>query len=220
MLADSANFNASLSYFTSIQDLNNYLLITSPFNGVVTVRNMNLGDIVGTNSSRPIFEVENTTVLRVRVAVPEAYTGNELVSKIVTYTVSAYPDISFTARFARKAGGIDINTRTEIWEFETDNTDRRLKGGMYAEIKLKFERSKPTVFIPRSALVTTLEKSFVILVRNETTDWIDVTRGITIGDRLEIFGNLKDGDILLANANEEIKPGTRIKFRIPENKPR
>jgi membrane fusion protein, multidrug efflux system len=217
MLSDSANLSASQFYLNSVQDLNNYLLITSPYDGIITVRNLNTGDIVGNNSSRPIFEVENNTVLRIRVAVPEAMTGNTLVSKEVSFNVSAYPGQSFSAHFARKAGSIDISTRSEIWEFETENLQRKLQAGMYAEIKLKLVRTQPSFFVPKTAVVTSLEKNFVIRINNDTVQWVDVSKGNSVNDKIEIFGGLNENNTILVNSNEEIKPQTRIKYKVLNN---
>jgi membrane fusion protein (multidrug efflux system) len=217
MFADSASLSASQFYLNSIQDLNNYLLIASPYDGIITVRNLNIGDIVGNNSSKPIFEVENNRVLRIRVAVPEVMTGNALVSKEVNFSVSAYPGQAFTARFARKAGSIDISTRSEIWEFETENPQRKLQAGMYAEIKLKLVRTQPSFFVPKTAVVTSLEKNFVIRIINDTTQWVDVLRGNALNDKIEIFGSLNDKDIILLNANEEIKQLIKINIKLQNN---
>jgi membrane fusion protein (multidrug efflux system) len=214
MIADSANYSASQSYFNSIQDLNNYLQITSPFDGIVTIRNLNIGDIVGNNASKPIFELENNKVLRIRVSIPEALVGNELVSREVSFNVSAFPEQLFNAHFARKAGSIDISTRSEIWEFETNNSTHKLQAGMYAEIKLKLIRTSPSIFVPKTAIVTSLEKSFVIRLRSDITEWVDVSKGNSIADKIEIFGSLKENDIILINSNEEIKPGLRIKSKV------
>jgi membrane fusion protein, multidrug efflux system len=214
MLADSASLSAAQFYLNSIQDLNNYLSITSPYDGIITVRNLNIGDIVGINSLKPLFEVENNRVLRIRVAVPEEMTGNELVSKEVNFSVSAFPGQKFTATFARKAGSIDVSTRSEIWEFESGNPMRKLQAGMYAEIKLKVIRSEATFFVPKTAVVTTLEKNFIIRIKNDSTQWIDVNKGNTLNDKIEIFGNLHEHDSLLINSNEEIKPGLKIKYKV------
>lgn len=214
MLADSAGLSASQFTVKSFRDLTNYLRLTMPFDGIVTVRNLNIGDIVGPNAARPIFEVENNSVLRLRAAVPEAMVGNDLVSTDVSFNVSAYPERTFIARFARKAGSLDVSTRSEIWEFETDNSQRKLSGGMYAEVRLNFVRTLPSFFVPKTAVVTTLEKNFVIRLRNDLTEWIDVSKGNAASDKIEIFGSLNDNDIILVNANEEIKPGVKIKTKM------
>lgn len=216
LAADSAGLSGAQFVVNSLQDMNNYLRLTMPFNGIVTVRNLNIGDIVGPNSPKPVFEVENNSILRLRAAVPEAMVGNELVNKEVNFTVSAYPEQTFTARFARKAGSLDVSTRSEIWEFETDNSQRKLSGGMYAEIKLRTQRSEPTFYVPKTAVVTTLERSFVICVKNDMAIWVDVSKGNELPDKLEIFGKLNNNDVILVNSNEEIKPGTRIKYKIKQ----
>jgi hypothetical protein len=63
---------------------------------------------------------------------------------------------------------------------------------------------------PASAVDTNLEKRFVVRVKDGKAEWVDVRNGINLGDKMEIFGNLQEGDILLTRATDEIKPGSSI----------
>ena len=110
----------------------------------------------------------------------------------------------------RKAGSIDQGSRSEIWEFEVPNESRLLKAGSYADVKLHLLRPKLSLIVPSSAIVTTLERKFVIKVSGEEAQWVDVRSGFNLGDRQEVFGSLQAGDTLVAKANEELKAGTRV----------
>ena len=97
-------------------------------------------------------------------------------------------------------------SRSELWEFAISNTTGELKAGGYSDVKLRFLRSKPSMIVPTSAVVTTLEKKFVIKVSNNTTQWIDVRPGFNMGEKQEVFGDLNAGDTLVLKGNEELKP--------------
>jgi membrane fusion protein (multidrug efflux system) len=149
-------------------------------------------------------------ILRLQVAVPEAYTSAIIAGGLGELTTRSLPDRKFKAILKRKAGTIDNETRTEVWEFEVPNADGQLKAGGYADVKMSFIRSKSSFIVPVSAVVTTLEKRFVIQVENGTTRWVDVRPGFNMGDKSEIFGSLHSGDTLVAKGNEELKSGVKV----------
>src|SRR5215204_1378446 len=210
MMGDSSEYKAALFAASSYRQIGNYLAIVAPYNGIITQRNIEVGSFVGSANEKPLFELEDNAMLRLQAAVPEIYTGAVLINNSGELTTRSFPDKKFKAKLVRKSGSIDNETRSEIWEFEVPNTSRELKAGSYADVRLRFLRSQPSLVVPTSAVVTTLEKKFVIKVSNNTTQWIDVRAGFNMGDKQEIFGELKVGDTILLKANEEIKAGTKL----------
>lgn len=210
MMGDSSEYKAALFAASSYRQIGNYLAIVAPYNGTITQRNIEVGSFVGSANEKPLFELEDNAMLRLQAAVPEIYTGAVLINNSGELTTRSFPDKKFKAKLVRKSGSIDNETRSEIWEFEVPNTSRELKAGSYADVRLRFLRSQPSLVVPTSAVVTTLEKKFVIKVSNNTTQWIDVRAGFNMGDKQEIFGELKVGDTIVLKANEEIKAGTKL----------
>ncbi|HXL55507.1 MAG TPA: hypothetical protein VN958_04570, partial [Chitinophagaceae bacterium] len=78
------------------------------------------------------------------------------------------------------------------------------------DVKLHFMRSQQSFVVPTSAVVTTLERKFVIKVSNDTLQWIDVRPGFNMGEKQETFGDIKAGDTLVLKGTEELKGGTKI----------
>jgi len=208
--ADSAEYNASLFAASSNKQIGNYLAIVAPYNGVVIKRNIEVGSYVGNTNEKPLFELDNSATLRLRVPVPEIYTGAILPDNSGELTTRAFPDKKFKAKLVRKAGSIDNETRSEVWEFVVPNENRALKAGSYADVKLRFLRSNKSLVVPVSSVVTTLERKFVIKVAGNIAQWVDVRPGFNMGDKTEIFGDLKAGDTLVLKANEELKAGTKL----------
>jgi membrane fusion protein (multidrug efflux system) len=210
MLGDSAEYHAAILSATSLKQTGDYLTIVAPFSGIVSKRNIVVGSFVGTAGDNPLFELEDNSILRLRVAVPEAYTSAVLAGGAGELVTRSLPDRKFRALLRRRADLIDNETRTETWEFEVPNPGGELMPGGYAEVRMLFFRARLSFIVPSSAVVTTLEKRFVIKVENGVTRWLDVRPGFNLGDRLEIFGDLHTGDTLALKGNEELKAETRV----------
>lgn len=208
MFADSATYEAAKSSSLAYAQLKNYLVIRAAFDGVITERNVDPGTLVG-RGSKPLLVLENLDKLRLRLAVPEAYTSAVPESSI-HFIVDAQPSKKYAATLARRSNQIDPKTRTERWEFEVMNANQELKSGMYGNVSFKLQRSDPSFVVPYSALVTNLERSFVIRVREGKTEWVDARGGFSMKDKVEIFSDLQEGDQLIVKANEEIKEGVSI----------
>ena len=210
MQADESEQNAARFAASSYRQVGGYLAIIAPYNGIITKRNIEVGSFVGNAGEKPLFELEDNSILRLKVPVPEIYTGAVLLDNSCELTTRAFPDKKFKAKLVRKAGSIDEATRSEVWEFEIPNAGRELKAGSYADAKLFFFRSNPSLVVPVSAVVTTLEKKFVIKVAGNTTQWVDVRTGFNMGDKQEVFGELNKGDTLVLKPTEELKGGTKV----------
>ena len=210
MLSDSSALEAAKSKLNANAQIKDYLTIRAPFNGIVTQRNFDRGTLVGTNNSKPLLIVENTETLRLRVPVPEAYTMAIPDTSVIRFTVDAQPDKIFSATLSRKSGSINLSNRTETWEYIYQNTNNQLKSCMFATASIKFGRKELSFLVPESAVVTNLEKRFVIRLKNNKAELVDVKNGISQDDKVEIFGMLSEGDILLVRATDEIKPETKL----------
>lgn len=174
MMADSASLESSKKLAQSYKELAGYLSIQAPFDGLITSRKADPGDLVGMNTM--LVTVQNNRTLRLRVAVPENYVTATL-NKQIEFKVDGYPEQTFTAKLTRKAETIDPATRTELWEFDYDNSKQVLKAGSFAYVQLKLERTSLTHVVPFSAVVTNQEKRFVIRVKENKLEWIDIRRG-------------------------------------------
>jgi membrane fusion protein (multidrug efflux system) len=213
MKTDSAVYQASRSATQANKAIEDYLVIRSPFNGVVTVRNVFKGDFVDNTGKIMLFSVEDNSSLRIDVAVPEAFNAAKLKDNEASFMVSANLGQVFKAKLARKSDAIDPQTRSEIWEFTFSNSKGLLKSGMFAQIILPVSRPKDGFLVPFKAVVTTQERKFVIKVENGKTKWVDVKTGFTNKEKTEIAGDLKEGNQVVAQANEELKEGTTIQIK-------
>ncbi len=217
MMADSSSYEAAKEKLNAIAQLKDYLTIRAPFSGIITKRNVDEGTLVGNSDAKPILILEDNSKLRLRVPIPEAFTSTIPDSSSIYFTVEAQPDVTYRANLSRKAGALNLTNRTETWEFIYDNKKNQLKSGMYANASLKLRRKENSFVVPSGAVVTNLEKKFVIRLKDGAAQWIDVRNGFSMNDSTEIFGNLNGGDTLALRATDEIKQGTLLFPKLQPN---
>ena len=213
MLSDSSNSDAAKANYQSINDMKNYLNVIAPFDGVITERNISPGASVGPSSKNkdvPMFKLKQENKLRLVVAIPEIYTGSLPEHQEINFKVKAYPDEEFNAVLARKASSINADIRSEMIEFDVDNPSKKLKSGMYAEITLNIERKDSTMFVPKTTLVSSTERTYVIRNNNGIAEWVDMRKGNTVGNNIEIWGDIKPTDLLVTFASEQIRNGQKL----------
>jgi hypothetical protein len=95
-------------------------------------------------------------------------------------------------------------------EMDVDNAFGLLAPGMFPEVEWPVRRSEPTLFVPAKAVVTTTEVTFVIRIRQETAEWVKVRKGQAVGNLIEVFGDLREGDHVATRATDELRPGTKV----------
>jgi RND family efflux transporter MFP subunit len=213
MNSDEAQFEAARASYAEIGDRKQYLEIRAPFSGVISARNVNTGAYVGPSgkgSEYPLFTLQEQQKLRLVVPVPEAYTGYLHENDLVHFTVNAFPNMKFSARVARFAGALDERLRSQRVEMDVPNANKKLLPRMIAEVQLPLSTKDSTFIVPKTAVVNSTERIFVIKVEQGTAHWVDVKKGRAIDDRMEVFGDLQPGDSLVKNASEEVRDGSSV----------
>ena len=199
----------------SLQEMEKYLQVVAPFDGIITERNIHPGAVVGpegdSHRTSPLLRLEQMKHLRLIVPVPEVYAGSIAKGATVPFTVPAFPQETFTGVVSRISQSVDPKTRTMPCEIDVMNTDHRLAAGMFPEIRWPIRRSTPTMFVPTSAIVTTTEDVFVLRVKDHLVQWVPVRKGSRSGSTIEVFGNLQSGDFVVLRGTDEMRPGTRVK---------
>lgn len=211
--SDYANVEAAKSSYKEVAANLNYLEIRAPFDGVITARNINLGAYVGPGgkSTDPLFVLEDQTRLRLIVSVPEIYTGGLNDKSDVTFSVGALPNQKFTAQIKRLAGALDTKLRAERLEMDVYNKDKRLLPHMFAEVDVPLPAHDSTYIVPKTAVVTSTEKVFIIRINNHRAEWVTVKKGVSTSDKTEVYGDVKAGDVVVKQASEEIRDGSTVK---------
>jgi membrane fusion protein (multidrug efflux system) len=193
----------------ALRDLEAYLKLTAPFSGVITERFMHPGALAGP-STGPLLKLEDTSRLRLVVAVPESAVGGIRGRTHITFKVPAFPDQTFSGAVARVSHEVDQKTRTMPVEVEVANRGGKLAPGMYPEVNWPVHKGQASLLVPASGIVVTTERTFVIRDAGGRAQWVNVRRGAPAGDLVEVFGPLQAGDRVVKRASDEIREGAKL----------
>lgn len=201
-------------------DWASYLQIAAPFNGYVTERKMHVGSFVGPDGSGaypPICRVKQLDLLRIVAPVPERDTAGVIVGSEVRFSVSTFPDQKFVGTVARISNNLDKATRTMPVELNYFNPDYKILPGMFCEVYWPTRRHESTLFVPISAVVTTPLDTFVCKVKDGIVEWVSVRKGEIMNGMVEVFGDLKEGELVAKQASEELQNESRVTPMIPRS---
>ncbi len=201
---------AAESAVRSIKDLQAYLTIRAPFDGVVTERMVHPGALVGPGNDVALLVIQQVSRLRLVVPVPEEDVSGIVSGATVSFQVPAWPERNFSGKISRISHALDPKTRTMPIELDVMNSDGSLAPGMYPTVKWPVRQGRSSLFVPKTSIVTTSERTFVIRDNNGRAEWIDVKKGVSHEDLIEVIGNLKPGQKVLRRATDEIREGTPI----------
>ncbi|WP_158962624.1 efflux RND transporter periplasmic adaptor subunit [Myroides fluvii] len=187
------------------KQLQDYLRIVAPFDGIITQRNVSNGSLVGHNGSSPIFELAQNNQLRLTIAIPEKHAGSIPQGTTATFSISAYPGEQFTAQLSRTSGVLNQRDRSLTLEFDLDNSKGKLQGGDYAQVKLELQRKQPSLWIETKSILTTQSGNFVLTQNGDQLSRIPVELGVQLDTLTEVFGALNKADLIIKKPSEEMK---------------
>lgn len=209
-LSDEAQLNAAKSAYEEIKDIDNYLVIRAPFAGTITDRNVDLGAYVGPMEKTPLLVIQDNRKLRLNLSIPEAVTPYLKQGDTIRFHVRSQPQTKHMALVTRKSGSLDVKFRSEKIEADFVNTNNALKPFMVAETVIPLQNTEATFFVPKMAVVESGMGIYVIRVENGKTKNVPVSKGRMMPDKVEVFGDLSEGDIILKMGTEEILEGTTV----------
>jgi RND family efflux transporter MFP subunit len=211
-----AKVRADQSHLDALRTQEQYLVVTAPFSGVITERNVHPGALVGPQtgaSAPPMLRIEEVAKLRLTVPVPESLVGAIVEGTPATFTVRAFPGVKFTGITKRVARSIDTKTRSMPVELDVENADGRLAAGMFVDVAWPAKRGEPSLFVPPSAIVQSTERTFLARFKDGTIEQVPVQRGVVQGDLVEVFGGVHDGDLVAKRGTEELRQGLHVEAR-------
>lgn len=212
--AQRDTIDAAQQALQALAETEGYLRVKAPFDGVVTERNLHPGALVGpaesAKSGVPMLRIATLSRLRLDVPVPEAFAAGVLEGARVKFAAPSFPGRTFEGVITRISHSVEVKTRTMPVELDVSNQEEELAPGTFTEVLWPVHRTYPTLFVPASAVATTPEKVFVVRIRNEITEWVEVKTGPTSDGRIEVFGHLREGDAVAKRGTDELRPGTRV----------
>jgi RND family efflux transporter MFP subunit len=190
--------------------------IYAPFDGVITARNTDIGDLINSGSGggvkTDLFHIVQPGVLRVYVNVPEEYSQGIKVGMTADLNITEFPGRKFQGKLVRTANDINVTTRTLLIEIDVDNPTGTLLTGSYAEVHLAVPTQASTFLIPVNALIFRSEGLHVAAVKDGQVVLAAVTPGHDFGNQIEIVAGLKAGDQVIVNPPDSIVAGQAVKI--------
>lgn len=191
-----------------------YTRVTAPVSGIVTSRSIDVGQLVTANAANatPMFTVADQSRLRIYVRMPQNYSFLVRQGMTATFTVPEYPGRTFTATLAASADAIVSQSGTQLLQMQTDNRDRALKPGSYAEMRFAVPRSRGGVQLPVTALIFRDSGMQVAMVGADNKVVMKTIRiGTDYGTTVEVDAGLKPGDKVIDNPPDSLQAGDTVR---------
>jgi len=190
--------------------------IYAPFDGVITARNTDIGDLINSGSSTGVktdlFHIAQPGKLRVYVNVPEEYSQGIKVGMTADLSLAEFPGRKFQGTLVRTADDINMATRTLLVEIDVDNPAGTLLTGSYAEVHLKIPMQKSTLLLPVNTLIFRSQGLHVGIVKDGKVVLTAVTAGHDFGNEIEIVSGLKPDDQVIINPPDSIVHGQQVQI--------
>ena len=215
-------FRQAEAVLKRLRDQLNYGTVVAPFDGTVTKRNINLGDLVNAGNggtAQAMFSMAHVDKLHVYVYVPQDRTAQIKVGDNVQILQPSAPERPIIGRIARTAGAIDNTTRTLQVDVEVPNPKLDLLPGSYVEVALKMDSSGALV-LPTNTLLFGAGGPFVAVVKDGLVLRKKVTLGIDYGSMVEIKSGVTTADEIILNPPDSIIDGQKIVIETPAPTPK
>jgi RND family efflux transporter MFP subunit len=214
-IAAQAAVDASKANVRRLEQLQSYEKITAPFDGIITARNTDIGDLItagsGATNPRELFHLAATGKLRVYVAVPEVYADAIHNGDKADLAQDSNPSVKIPGRIVRNASAIDHTTRTLNVEVDVDNRDNALLPGAYVFVHFHVPGAVNTVTIPSNALLFRSEGLRASVVRNDRVQLVPVTIGHDYGGTVEVTSGLNPSDEIILDPSDSITNGMPVR---------
>ena len=219
--AGRATVNADEANVRRLLELQSFQKVYAPFDGVITVRNVDPGSLItagSTTGTTELFTLAQVNILRIFVFVPQSYAPDIKVDQTADVSVRELPGRVFQGTVARTAGAIDATSRTLLTEVHVPNPDGLLLSGSYATVRFKVQRPNPSLLVPQSALLIDASGVRVAVVNADgTLHYQPVQIGRDFGNDVEVLSGVDTTNVLAAGLAANIAEGSRVDIAKPAN---
>ena len=205
-------YDANRANVQRLTELQNLLTVRAPFTGRITARTVQVGNLVtGAAGAEPLFRLEDASILRVFIDVPQAYAADVRPGLPVTLSVPEFPDETFAGRVVRSAGSLDVATRTLRVEVQVPNPNNRLLPGLYVQVAFDLPTPSRAVVIPANTLLVTSQGMQVAVVgADDKLRFQPISIGRDYGSRVEVRQGLRPGERVVLNPNDRLTAGMKV----------
>ncbi|HEY0468145.1 MAG TPA: efflux RND transporter periplasmic adaptor subunit [Polyangiaceae bacterium] len=216
--AAQADVDAAAANVRELAELVSFGHVSAPFDGRVTERNIDVGSLVtiptgamNASSGQAMFRIEAIDPIRVFVQVPQTFALNVKPGQAASVSIRQLPGRLFTGRVTRTAGTIDPASRTLNTEIDVPNPQALLLAGMFAEVTIEVELTRPVVRVPSSAVINDARGEQTATVdRAGYVHLVAVKRGIDNGREVDLVDGLAGGEEVMVSPGANVVNGMRV----------
>jgi RND family efflux transporter MFP subunit len=216
----SSAVNSARANVQRLQDLQSFEKIYAPFSGVITARNVDVGQLINAGAGTQMFRLSNINVLRVYVNVPQIYSQIAVPGATARLTLSEFPGETFTGKLVRTAKAIDPASRTLLVEIDVDNRNGKLMPGAYTEVHMDVQNATVPFIIPVSTLIFRtqgLQVGTVVKGPNgDQAKLVRVTLGQDDGSTVQVIDGLDANSQVIQNPPDSLIDGEPVHVVHPD----
>ena len=198
-----------------LEDLVSFEKVYAPFDGIITVRNTDIGWLIDAGANPPsseLFQLAEIGTLRIFVAVPQVYSRVARNGAPATITLDEFPNRTFRGKVTRTSNSIDLASRTLNTEVDVDNPTGQLLPGAYVKVHLKLPGQTHAVTIPSNTLLFRSEGLRAGVVRNGRAQLVPITIGRDYGATVEVVSGLSPTDAVIVNPSDSLISGAAVRI--------
>jgi RND family efflux transporter MFP subunit len=213
--AARAGVSAQQAHVDQLRALETFKRIMAPFDGVVTVRNTDIGALInaGSSAAEPLFKVADVHEMRVYVRVPQVYASELATGLHATLTQPQYPGVTFPATLATTSQSVAAASRTVLVELMADNKDAKLWPGTYAQVKFDLPPDSGVLRVPSSALIfRSAGAQVATLGPHNRIVMKDVVVARNLGSEIEIQSGLSPNDQVVDTPLDTLEDGEQVQI--------
>ena len=212
--SQTANVQAATAEVARLAQLQGFEKIYAPFDGVITARKTEVGDLINAGNSglgAELFRISNIATMRVYVNVPEVYSESIASGVRASMELASLPNRQFTGIVARTSHAIGVNSRTLLTEVDVPNPNGELFPGAYAQVHFQLSLKTVPLVLPGNAILFQAAGPQVGVVNSQNrVELRKVTLGRDFGNRVEILGGISQPDAVISNPPDYLVDGMPV----------
>jgi RND family efflux transporter MFP subunit len=211
--AKEAVVDANEANVRQLEAMQSFKTLAAPFDGVVTARNVEIGQLISPGGSGPpLFEVSDLHRVRIFVQVPQSFSAGLAPGMKATFEMPQYPGVQFDATLSHTSKSINASSHSMQVELQADNAAGKFFGGSYCNVHFEMPTDANLVTIPSTALVTGNQGTQVAtLDSNDKVVLKNVRLGRDFGDSVEVIAGLSPSDRIINNPPETLAAGETVR---------
>ncbi len=193
-----------------LEEVAGFARITAPFAGTITVRSLDIGQLISAADSQELFRLAQTDKLRLFVRIPQNYARGTSIGQTAQLTLPERPGQKYEAKIIRTAGALDAATRTLLTELEVDNAKGEILAGSYAQVRLAESRPEALLTVPANSILFRAEGPQVALVENGKIALRTIVLGRDLGTAVEVSEGVTAADEVVVNPSDALTTGVAV----------